>query len=201
MKCQNCGTEIPDNAKFCLECGKKTVFENNETLAINQKQKISKKKTIIFSSIAVICCITITITLFFTFFNDNKISVPNSPNEKTSLILGADIKLFDDCFKSFVEAYNTREEGDGGLLNETKELDSLYSQLKDIECFASTKEEIVSNLSNIIFITLMSNDLETQEYIQDSKGNYQTLAKAIPSDKQIEDTEKYIYEIIDKYYK
>lgn len=32
MKCPKCGSELPDNAKFCLECGEKIELQNNETI-------------------------------------------------------------------------------------------------------------------------------------------------------------------------
>ena len=93
------------------------------------------------------------------------------------------------------------EEGDGGLLNETEEFDNLKSQLKYIECDSIEKKEIIKKFKNILFLVWFSDDMETIKYSVDSQGNSHQLEKKIPTQEQLEQTEKYIYEMIAMYYK
>ena len=45
IKCNNCGKEVPDNAKFCLECGSKIeVLAENEMICPNCGKKTAKGK-------------------------------------------------------------------------------------------------------------------------------------------------------------
>lgn len=199
MKCTKCDIELPDNSNICPECRERIVPENDETKPNNKNRRMSKP--LIFSIIGVICLLIIGVSLLIAQSNSDKIRVPKSLNSSTSAILGSDAKLFDECFRAFVEAYNTREEGDGGLLNETEEFDNLKSQLKYIECYSSEKQEIVKNLKNSIALVLFSDVMETLKYDVDSQGNYYRLEKAVPTQEQLEQTEKYIYEMINMYYK
>lgn len=153
------------------------------------------------SIIGIICLVVVGISLLITQSNSNKIRVPRSLNKSTASILGSDAKLFDECFRAFVEAYNTREEGDGGLLNETDEFNNLQTQLKYVECDSIEKKEIVKKLRTILFLVWFSDDMETIKYREDSDGNWYPLEKKIATQEQLEQTEKYIFEIIDMYYK
>lgn len=199
MKCTKCDTELLDNSNFCPQCGEEIVLESDETKSSSKVRKMSKP--LIFSIIGIICLVVVGISLLITQSNSNKIRVPRSLNKSTASILGSDAKLFDECFRAFVEAYNTREEGDGGLLNETEEFDNLKSQLKYIECDSIEKKEIIKKFKNILFLVWFSDDMETIKYSVDSQGNSHQLEKKIPTQEQLEQTEKYIYEMIAMYYK
>lgn len=199
MKCTKCDIELPDNSNICPECGERIVPESDKMKSTNKNRRISKP--LIISVMGVTCLIIIGVSLLITQSNSNKIRVPKSLNKSTSAILGSDAKLFDECFRAFVEAYNTREEGDGGLLNETEEFDNLKSQLKYIECDSIEKKEIIKKFKNILFLVWFSDDMETIKYSVDSQGNSHQLEKKIPTQEQLEQTEKYIYEMIAMYYK
>lgn len=199
MKCTKCDIELPDNSNVCPQCGEEIVLESDETKSSSKVRKMSK--SLIFSIIGIICLVVVGISLLITQSNSNKIRVPRSLNKSTASILGSDAKLFDKCFRAFVEAYNTREEGDGGLLNETEEFDNLKSQLKYIECDSIEKKEIIKKFKNILFLVWFSDDMETIKYSVDSQGNSHLLEKKIPTQEQLEQTEKYIYEMIAMYYK
>lgn len=60
MKCQNCGNDLEKDAKFCENCGEKSVVENN--VMAETKDKASKKKSINFKTI--IAVVIIAIVLF-----------------------------------------------------------------------------------------------------------------------------------------
>lgn len=199
MKCTKCDTELLDNSNFCPQCGEEIVLGSDETKSSSKVRKMSKP--LIFSIIGIICLVVVGISLLITQSNSNKIRVPRSLNKSTASILGSDAKLFDECFRAFVEAYNTREEGDGGLLNETDEFNNLQTQLKYVECDSIEKKEIVKKLRTILFLVWFSDDMETIKYREDSDGNWYPLEKKIATQEQLEQTEKYIFEIIDMYYK
>src|SRR5579884_4549346 len=46
-KCSNCGTELPDNSRFCLSCGTRTVAETGlaETVAMSSGATGTKPRT------------------------------------------------------------------------------------------------------------------------------------------------------------
>ena len=149
MKCTKCDTELLDNSNFCPQCGEEIVLESDETKSSSKVRKMTKP--LIFSIIGIICLMVVGISLLITQSNSNKIRVPRSLNKSTASILGSDAKLFDECFRAFVEAYNTREEGDGGLLNETDEFNNLRTQLKYVEYDSIEKRKSSRNLKTFIF--------------------------------------------------
>lgn len=194
MKCTKCGTELPYESKFCPECGERIIPNSDEVELNNKKKKVSKP--LVLAIIGVICLLIVGISLLVIHSSSDKIRVPRSLNSNTSAILGSDAKLFDDCFRAFVEAYNTREEGDGGLLNETDEFNNLKSQLKYIGYDSIEKKEIITDLQETILIIWFSDATKTIRYSDSGR-----LEKGITTQEQIDEAEKYIHEIIDKYYK
>lgn len=74
MKCQNCGSENPEHAEFCQECGDRL----NKELKI--KSKSSNRKYLIFGLIIII------VSIGFIIFNAYSSSVQN--NNIQSLVYG-----------------------------------------------------------------------------------------------------------------
>jgi len=57
MQCKNCGSEIPENAKFCLECGSKVIndyTEATETFKSDKEKSTSQPAKIDFSETDVV---------------------------------------------------------------------------------------------------------------------------------------------------
>ena len=46
MKCSNCGSEVPDDAKFCTSCG--TALNTEEVISVNEvdNSKLPKSKNV-----------------------------------------------------------------------------------------------------------------------------------------------------------
>jgi len=64
MFCQNCGTQIDDNAKFCDSCGTQTVSEQKNII----KQQAQNANAHTDKSISGSVCITVAMAVFSLFF-------------------------------------------------------------------------------------------------------------------------------------
>ncbi len=69
MKCNNCGTELKDNQKFCPKCGE--VINSNTVSDIRNKTNYNKKKAIIISIISVVIAIMITVFIVVANTHNN----------------------------------------------------------------------------------------------------------------------------------
>ena len=66
MYCNQCGTQLPDNASFCLNCGKaiKTNKEQIPKSAPNSKKRLPKRTIVIIVAAALAVCALIAIVAF-----------------------------------------------------------------------------------------------------------------------------------------
>ena len=66
MYCNQCGTQLPDNASFCLNCGKaiKTNKEQIPKSAPNSKKRLPKRTIVIIAIAALAICALIAIVAF-----------------------------------------------------------------------------------------------------------------------------------------
>jgi len=66
MICQKCGTQLPDNAKFCTNCG--NTVDTTEQYDIRESQQITKqKRKKPNTALSILCCILIFVFSFLTF--------------------------------------------------------------------------------------------------------------------------------------
>ncbi|MFW9989641.1 MAG: zinc-ribbon domain-containing protein [Candidatus Odinarchaeota archaeon] len=107
MYCTNCGSEIPDDAKFCTFCGATTEYSTSRQIPraqptqltptpspipLDSKPKSSSASTGIIAAI----CVVLIIGIVFIYFGTTSLAIMPSP-AITMLVIGAIIILCIGC--------------------------------------------------------------------------------------------------------
>jgi uncharacterized membrane protein YvbJ len=79
MKCNNCGAEVSDNAKFCGECGASIENKITKTSQITTPKQPKKKKGLVVALVVILIAVIIAVALAFAvvYFKNNSADIDN----------------------------------------------------------------------------------------------------------------------------
>lgn len=156
MNCNNCGTEIKDNQKFCPKCGRKIDVSIDGNLSVTNIEPNSNKKKIIIAVIVVILVILITIfavisnspkyegTLYDINKKDTEITILET-TQSTKTTTTEELVLSDSCDKVLASGYDKENNFYELVANETEDYTGV-----DIKMGIIKNNEWLVNLSQDI---------------------------------------------------
>ena len=215
-KCQKCGAENQENAKFCMECGyhldgdsNQVTTEENGGLSTSQTSKLNvlerikslteSKKKFLIPAIASVTIVVIGSTLYLNYNNDlNKAKHYFEENDKTSLLsLKQTISREDlELFETFLS-----EEGErilSAFNNNEIQSDEARTQIKKIGEFSTknaSKNVLLEKFEELNDSKEAFNSGLEYKKAEDALQAYESFKSVISTDTDYEQAQAHIKEL------